>query len=142
VPNRGLLLDGHQAANVVDLQLRERRVEVDRAVLNPVAIQHRENALAHRCDVRQFFDIAIAKHNAAAIDHDQPGRVRLVADEFHRLAQPGARPAVCAEFGRRNVFPGCAGENRRRRSLRLKRQDRPHDEGNQQSNHGVSPRYR
>ena len=59
----------------------ERRVELDGAVFDPVAVEHRQNALAHRGDVRELLDIAVLIDDASAIHDDEARGVRVVANE-------------------------------------------------------------
>ena len=92
------------------------RVEIDRAVFDVPAVQHREHALAHRRDLAEARDVAVLEDDSPAGDHDEARRplrtepdaqrveARLIEIRFARL---DALPLRAGEYG------GVVGRERR-----------------------------
>ena len=111
VVDRGLLLEREEAPDVVEPQIRERRFEVDRPVLHPVAVQHREDALPDRGHVRELFDVSELIDDPPPVHDHQARGVRLVPDEAGRLLEQFRGPAVGREGVFLDVLPGLGRED-------------------------------
>ena len=80
-PRGDQVLDGRlelpreQPADVRELQLLQRGVEPDRPVLDVLAVQHRQHALAHRREVAEVRDVAVLEEHAPAHGHEHRRRV-------------------------------------------------------------------
>lgn len=111
VVDRSLSFDRQQTADIVDAQIRHRGVQIDHAALDPVPVQHRQDALAHRCEVRQLFDVAEGEDDAALVRDDHAGRVGAVSQERGSARERLAIPAVLRELGPAQHLPLLAREH-------------------------------
>jgi hypothetical protein len=75
VAQRRAVFAGQVRRHVLETDILDRAIEVDRAVLDIAAVEHRENALAHRRDFAEPCDVAVLEHDAPAFDDDEARRV-------------------------------------------------------------------
>ena len=111
VVDRGLALDREEAAHVVDAKVLQRGVQVDDPVLDPRAVQDRQDAFAHRREVRELHDVAESEDDAALVRDHHAGRVGAVTQEGGGALEQVRVPAVFGEVGAADHFPSLAGED-------------------------------
>ena len=76
VAHARLALDRQQAADVVDAQVGERAVEIDRAVRHVLAVHHRQHALARGEHDADGLHGAVAEQHAAVLHSHEGGGVQ------------------------------------------------------------------
>jgi hypothetical protein len=73
--NVAFVFAGQVRRHVLETDVLDRAIEVDRAVGDVSAVEHREHALAHRRDLAQTCDVAVLEHDALPFGAGKDGCV-------------------------------------------------------------------